>query len=284
MLTFSPPFSFSSSLPLSLSSLSSFLSPLPYFLPLSSRVFINLLSFYRELGSTLRILTKLFPYLFLLQCDAMICMLFFFLFRRIGGFIFFFFSRFSIEYRRSEEVEIVLCNVCRFGATIEHRRRIIGFSFLSLFNFPRLSVCSMNIWCSLRFCFLWVIRVLYIDSRWRGVCIEGCVFNGDPRASLTLQHPPSCVRSMFDFTLNLFNIWDSVTWMWIGSWPMNLFDVHSVMCLLNKRLTRSLMHPWFMSDLLNRLVSNLFDQFLPSLLSHFSLSSLFFFLFLSFHF
>lgn len=95
-------------LPLSLSSLSSFLSPLPYFLPLSSRVFINLLSFYRELGSTLRVLTKLFPYLFLLQCDAMICMLFFFLFRRIGGFIFFFFSRFSIEYRRSEEVEIVL--------------------------------------------------------------------------------------------------------------------------------------------------------------------------------
>lgn len=97
-------------LPLSLSSLSSFLSPLPYFFPLSSRVFINLLSFYRELslGSTLRVLTKLFPYLFLLQCDAMICMLFFFLFRRIGGFIFFFFSRFSIEYRRSEEVEIVL--------------------------------------------------------------------------------------------------------------------------------------------------------------------------------
>lgn len=67
-------------LPLSFSSLSSFLSPLPYFLPLSSRVFINLLSFYRELsfGSTLRVLTKLFPYLFLLQCDAMICMLFFF--------------------------------------------------------------------------------------------------------------------------------------------------------------------------------------------------------------
>lgn len=105
--------------------------------------------------------------------------------------------------------------------------------------------------------------VLYVDSRWWGVCIKGCVFNSDPRASLTLQHPPSCVRSMFDFTmLNLFNIWDSVTWMWIGSRPMNLFNAHSMMCLLNKRFTRSLMHPWFMSDLLlDRLVLNLFDQF-----------------------